>query len=166
MRRPALADGDADKKRQKKRAERCLPGDVAEHAQRHARLPPGLDRRPRAADRVFQGIDCFCRPRLRLGRRIQTVIDRRRQRNIVTHGPDLQGRYPVRSNSANEAGDGAPPAGESPLAAVLTARVVTPVSYQEWLRIETAERDLAKALGRGDRVKLPGRDAIWSACRP
>ena len=58
------------------------------------------------------------------------------------------------------------PAGESPLAGVLAARGITPVSYQEWMRIETAERDLAKALGRGDRVKLPGRDAIWSACRP
>jgi ferredoxin--NADP+ reductase len=61
--------------------------------------------------------------------------------------------------------DGAPE-GESPLAGVLAARGITPVSYQEWMRIETAERDLAKALGRGDRVKLPGRDAIWSVCRP
>jgi ferredoxin--NADP+ reductase len=41
-----------------------------------------------------------------------------------------------------------------------------PVSYAEWLRIETAESDLAKALGRGERVKLHNRDAIWSACRP
>jgi len=58
------------------------------------------------------------------------------------------------------------PAGESPIAAVLAERGITPVSYEEWLRIETAEAELAKALGRGDRVKLPGRDAIWSACRP
>jgi ferredoxin/flavodoxin---NADP+ reductase len=63
------------------------------------------------------------------------------------------------------AADGAP-AGESPLAPLLAARGVAPVSYEEWLRIETAERDLAKTLGRGDRVKLPGRDAIWTACRP
>ena len=41
-----------------------------------------------------------------------------------------------------------------------------PVSYDEWLRIETAEADLAQALGRGERVKLHNRDAIWSACRP
>jgi ferredoxin/flavodoxin---NADP+ reductase len=61
--------------------------------------------------------------------------------------------------------DGAP-AGESPLAPLLAARGVAPVSYEEWLRIETAERELATALGRGDRVKLPGRDAIWTACRP
>jgi ferredoxin/flavodoxin---NADP+ reductase len=57
-------------------------------------------------------------------------------------------------------------AGESPLAAVLGARGVTPVSYGEWLRIEEAEASLARELGRGERVKLPGRDAIWSACRP
>jgi ferredoxin--NADP+ reductase len=67
-----------------------------------------------------------------------------------------------------------PPAGAAPpgaedrpgLAAVLANRGVQPVSYDEWLRIESAEADLAKSLGRGDRVKLPGRDAIWSACRP
>jgi hypothetical protein len=40
------------------------------------------------------------------------------------------------------------------------------VSYEEWLRIEQAEIDLAQSLGRGERVKLPGFDAIWSACRP
>src|SRR6202522_3925787 len=53
-----------------------------------------------------------------------------------------------------------------PLATVLAGRGIAPVSYAEWLRIETAEADLAKALGRGDRVKLHNRDAIWSACRP
>jgi ferredoxin--NADP+ reductase len=53
-----------------------------------------------------------------------------------------------------------------PLAGVLTGRGIEPVSYAEWLRIETAEADLAKTLGRGDRVKLHNRDAIWSACRP
>jgi ferredoxin/flavodoxin---NADP+ reductase len=57
-------------------------------------------------------------------------------------------------------------AGDSPLAAVLAERGIAPVTYAEWLRIETAEADLARQLGRGDRVKLPGRDAIWSACRP
>jgi ferredoxin/flavodoxin---NADP+ reductase len=64
-----------------------------------------------------------------------------------------------------EADEGAE-AGESPLAALFASRGVSPVSYAEWLRIETAEMDLAKELGRGDRVKLPGRDAIWSAFRP
>jgi ferredoxin/flavodoxin---NADP+ reductase len=56
--------------------------------------------------------------------------------------------------------------GEWPLAAVLAGRGVLPVSYAEWLRIETAETDLARALGRGERVKLHNREAIWSACRP
>jgi len=53
-----------------------------------------------------------------------------------------------------------------PLAGVLARRGITPVSYAEWLRIETAETDLARALGRGERVKLDNREAIWSACRP
>jgi ferredoxin--NADP+ reductase len=58
------------------------------------------------------------------------------------------------------------PGPDSPLAALLAGRGVRPVSYDEWLRIEEAEASLAKTLGRGDRVKLPGSDAIWSACRP
>jgi ferredoxin/flavodoxin---NADP+ reductase len=56
--------------------------------------------------------------------------------------------------------------GDWPLAGVLAGRGINPVSYAEWLRIETAEIDLARALGRGERVKLHNRDAIWSACRP
>jgi ferredoxin/flavodoxin---NADP+ reductase len=66
------------------------------------------------------------------------------------------------------AGDAGPDAGTpvSPLADVLGSRGVQPVSYDEWLRIETAEADLAKSLGRGERVKLHNSDAIWSACRP
>jgi ferredoxin/flavodoxin---NADP+ reductase len=62
------------------------------------------------------------------------------------------------SGAANGAG--------SPAAEVLAKRGVEPVSYDEWLRIETAEAELAKSLGRGERVKLPGREAIWLACRP
>jgi len=70
-------------------------------------------------------------------------------------------RYP------DDAQDGPPGAdGDSPLAGVLAERGVQPVSYAEWLRIESAEAELAQSLGRGERVKLPGRDAIWSACRP
>jgi ferredoxin/flavodoxin---NADP+ reductase len=62
---------------------------------------------------------------------------------------------------------GAPaPAGQWPLAGVLAGRGITPVSYAEWLRIETAEADLARALGRGERVKLHNAAAIWSVCRP
>ncbi len=55
---------------------------------------------------------------------------------------------------------------EWPLGGVLAGRGIMPVSYAEWLRIETAEADLAKALGRGERVKLHNAEAIWSACRP
>ena len=62
--------------------------------------------------------------------------------------------------------DPAAAAAEWPLAGVLARRGIMPVSYAEWLRIETAEADLAKALGRGERVKLHNAEAIWSACRP
>ena len=53
-----------------------------------------------------------------------------------------------------------------PMAGVLAGRGIVPVSYAEWLRIETAEADLAKELGRGERVKLHNAEAIWTACRP
>jgi ferredoxin/flavodoxin---NADP+ reductase len=53
-----------------------------------------------------------------------------------------------------------------PLAAVLAGRGIAPVSYEEWLLIEAAEAQLAQDLGRGERVKLHNRAAIWSACRP
>jgi ferredoxin--NADP+ reductase len=52
------------------------------------------------------------------------------------------------------------------LAPVLATRGVAPVSYADWLRISAAEEELAASLGRGDRVKLPSRDAVWSVCRP
>ena len=38
-----------------------------------------------------------------------------------------------------------------------------PVSYADWLRISAAEEELAASLGRGDRVKLPHSDALWTA---
>jgi ferredoxin--NADP+ reductase len=52
------------------------------------------------------------------------------------------------------------------LQAVLAARGVRPVSYADWLLIEAAEAELARSLGRGDRVKLPGAAAVWGACWP
>jgi ferredoxin/flavodoxin---NADP+ reductase len=70
-------------------------------------------------------------------------------------------RFPEGSPDSAAEPDAVPP-----LAGLLAGRGVTPVSYAEWLRIEAAETELAKSLGRGERVKLPGRDAIWSACRP
>jgi ferredoxin--NADP+ reductase len=47
---------------------------------------------------------------------------------------------------------------------LLAARGVQPVSYADWLRIEAAERELAAALGRGARVKLPSREELHRAC--
>ena len=47
----------------------------------------------------------------------------------------------------------------------MKARGVEPVSYADWLRISAAEEALAASLGRGERVKLPNGDAIWSAIR-
>jgi len=67
-------------------------------------------------------------------------------------------KYPAAGDPASFA--------DSPIVAMLAERGVRPVSYDEWLRIETAEAELAKTLGRGERVKLPGQAAIWSACRP
>jgi ferredoxin/flavodoxin---NADP+ reductase len=52
------------------------------------------------------------------------------------------------------------------LAPVLAERGIEPVSYADWLRVSAAEESLAHSLSRGDRVKLPGREALWSACRP
>ncbi len=75
-------------------------------------------------------------------------------------------KFPDAQAQAGANADAGAAAAEWPLAAVLSGRGVMPVSYAEWLRIETAESDLAKALGRGERVKLHNRDAIWSACRP
>src|SRR5579875_3363766 len=80
-------------------------------------------------------------------------------------------RYPAAAAAGAEgaaaaAGAAAADAADWPLAAVLAGRGVRPVSYQEWLRIEAAEAELARALGRGERVKLADRRAIWAACRP
>ncbi len=77
--------------------------------------------------------------------------------------PEPAGETAIAEAGAAKAGAAAD---DWPLAAVLAGRGIMPVSYAEWLRIEAAETDLAKELGRGERVKLHNRDAIWSACRP
>ncbi|MDF5753978.1 FAD-dependent oxidoreductase [Spongiactinospora sp. TRM90649] len=46
---------------------------------------------------------------------------------------------------------------------VLTERGVRPITYDEWLRIEGAEAELARTLGRGERVKLVGLAAMLAA---
>jgi ferredoxin/flavodoxin---NADP+ reductase len=52
----------------------------------------------------------------------------------------------------------------SPLQLVLAERGHRHVSYADWLKIETAEKELAAKLGRGARVKLASRDEIEKAC--
>jgi ferredoxin/flavodoxin---NADP+ reductase len=66
-------------------------------------------------------------------------------------------RYP---EPATDAADQAPSRFEE----LLAARGIQPVSYEDWLRIEAAERELAAALGRGARVKLPSREHLDRAC--
>jgi ferredoxin--NADP+ reductase len=89
-------------------------------------------------------------------------------------GPDLsEGKLPRPGLLRRPDGDDLPepddPAGgataRSPLAPVLETRGVAPVSYADWLRISAAEEDLAAALGRGDRVKLPNPDPARSRPR-
>jgi ferredoxin/flavodoxin---NADP+ reductase len=80
-------------------------------------------------------------------------------------GPDVsEGKLPRPGLLRLPGSDDGPAVGHA-LTPVLAARGVAPVSYAEWLRISSAEEALAASLGRGDRVKLPGRDAIWSAAR-
>ncbi|MFB7663560.1 FAD-dependent oxidoreductase [Kitasatospora sp. NPDC056138] len=59
---------------------------------------------------------------------------------------------------AHRADPGAPP-----LAEQLAARGVRPVTYAEWLGIDRREHEIAADLGRGDRVKLSGWDALSTA---
>ncbi len=48
----------------------------------------------------------------------------------------------------------------------LARRGIRPVTYDVWLRVEEAEAELARSLGRGERVKLHGREALLAACWP
>jgi ferredoxin/flavodoxin---NADP+ reductase len=61
-----------------------------------------------------------------------------------------------------DAQDGA--GGPSRFAELLASRGQATVSYADWLRIETAERELAAELGRGTRVKLASRADLRRAC--
>jgi ferredoxin/flavodoxin---NADP+ reductase len=47
---------------------------------------------------------------------------------------------------------------------LLASRGIRPVSYDDWLGIENAEKELAAALGRGARVKLSSREELHRAC--
>ncbi|MFI6294132.1 FAD-dependent oxidoreductase [Nonomuraea sp. NPDC050790] len=48
---------------------------------------------------------------------------------------------------------------------LLRSRGVEPVTYEQWRHIEAAEEALARTLGRGERVKLVGLDAMRDAFR-
>jgi ferredoxin/flavodoxin---NADP+ reductase len=83
-------------------------------------------------------------------------------------GPELsESKLPrpglLRRPDEGPASDDGTSDGAGPLSGVLADRGVEPVSYTDWLRIEEAEAELARALARGDRVKLPNSEAIWSA---
>jgi ferredoxin--NADP+ reductase len=69
-------------------------------------------------------------------------------------------RYPSQgaNGEANDANTG------SAFGELLAARGIKPVSYDDFLRIEAAERELAALLNRGARVKLPSRAALHRAC--
>jgi ferredoxin--NADP+ reductase len=47
---------------------------------------------------------------------------------------------------------------------LLAARGIQPVSYADWQKIETAEKELALALRRGVRVKLGSREELHRVC--
>jgi ferredoxin/flavodoxin---NADP+ reductase len=68
-------------------------------------------------------------------------------------------RYP---EAGAEAADGAGSA--SRFEQLLAARGIRPVSYEDWLGIENAEKELAASLGRGARVKLGSREELHRAC--
>ena len=51
-----------------------------------------------------------------------------------------------------------------PLDEMLADRGVRLISYDDWLAIEKRETELAAELGRGERVKLAGWDALLAAC--
>jgi ferredoxin--NADP+ reductase len=82
---------------------------------------------------------------------------------VGTNKSDAAGT--VRSLLADLAARGAGPP-RRPFTEVLAARGVRPVSYVDWLRVETAEAELAAALDRGERVKIGDRGAIEALCRP
>ncbi|TNY36484.1 FAD-dependent oxidoreductase [Thermomonospora catenispora] len=49
---------------------------------------------------------------------------------------------------------------------LLESRACRVVTYADWLNLDAAERDLARRLNRGERVKLGGWEAMRAACHP
>jgi ferredoxin--NADP+ reductase len=76
-------------------------------------------------------------------------------------------RLPTPDDSATpDDWDGGSEPAASAVAPVLAARGIRPVSYDDWLRVSAAEESLARSLARGERVKLPSVEHLWSAARP
>jgi ferredoxin--NADP+ reductase len=73
-------------------------------------------------------------------------------------------RYPEPAPGADADLAAVPEAAASRFGELLAARAVRPVSYADWLKIETAEKDLAALLGRGAKVKLASRAELHRAC--
>jgi ferredoxin/flavodoxin---NADP+ reductase len=74
-------------------------------------------------------------------------------------------RLPPTSGGNGDDAAGTEPGGEpGRLRTLLGQRGLAHVSYEDWLRIETAEQELAASLGRGARVKLGSRAEIQRAC--
>ncbi|MFI0349282.1 FAD-dependent oxidoreductase [Actinomadura sp. 9N407] len=49
---------------------------------------------------------------------------------------------------------------------LLESRGLPVITYADWLHLDAAEIELARSLGRGERVKLARWEAMRSACRP
>ncbi|MFC0039831.1 FAD-dependent oxidoreductase [Actinomadura rayongensis] len=49
---------------------------------------------------------------------------------------------------------------------LLAERGLATVAYRDWLNLDAAEQELARSLGRGERVKLARWDAMRAACTP
>jgi ferredoxin--NADP+ reductase len=60
--------------------------------------------------------------------------------------------------------DGARPA--RTVEELLESRGLPVITYTDWLNLDAAEIELARSLGRGERVKLARWEAMRSACRP
>jgi ferredoxin/flavodoxin---NADP+ reductase len=69
-------------------------------------------------------------------------------------------RLPHGGDADSQAGG----AWSAPLRALMAERGINPIGYGDWLKIETAEKELATALGRGNRVKLASRAELHAAC--
>ncbi|HEX2313895.1 MAG TPA: FAD-dependent oxidoreductase [Thermomonospora sp.] len=64
------------------------------------------------------------------------------------------------------AGEAGRPRPERRIEELLESRACRVVTYTDWLNLDAAEIDLARSLGRGERVKLGRWEAMRAACHP